>query len=936
MPGKLYDFNTALGVVDQQQFADMSNGVYYMVTRINTNSILWGHSEDVVLRKIDSVIYENVPGKIITKQPITRNGYKGYEVTNRTRRGDFQRYNIFVTPFEVILFKMSGNDDYVKEGTEANQFFSSIQFSDYKAGWKKWAPSFGGFEVDLPHEAVTIKKASWQFMAVDKPTNTGFEVVRTDVHNYGFVEEDSFDLNLMEESFGASDFVDKQISRKQVKVDGYSALDAKYKYKDGSVALVRFLVQGPHYYTLVTHSKTENARMSEFLNSFAITPFRYQATKELKDTSLAFTVSSPVPIEKQRKLSLYPDKMPKSSSDEDEDFSEENTTANKMVVDDSTGEKIFLYTVKPSRYYFDKDTSWGLSPSYFERGKMKWQLRSSRKYQLPNSTKVYEYVVGDPASSRYIRGKILSRNGAKYWLQTEGDTISKPSAFVTRFFDSFAPFDNVKSSNPSERKSKLFFEDFFSKDSLLHKRAVANVSKLDFDSTDFPQLKKSIQSLSWKDKKYVDTKNNFLGRLADVKSKEAADYLKDVYYSAGDTIEFQYSALNALLNQKTAYAYRVFRDIMVKEPPILYTDDADASSYRRTGNRSRSSFSDMNYVTTGSNTNDSYRNQNFMDDLSDTVQLTATIFKDLLPLMDIRDYEQPMMEIATKIIDSNLISANDYRAYMSRFLAQAKQALKKQLILERNVSIEKAKLDDAEEASNYSNKDDDGNTELITYATLLMPFVDENASVKQFINQLLNSDDRRLKYNTFVLLLRNHKTVPDTLVNYFAAQDDYRYELYSDLKDMKLESLFPSNYNNPVQLAKSNLYYITSDYTRPDSLVYLDRMPVRFKDRKGFVYFFKYKGKRDDNTWKLASVGIVPGDGNKFEFDDNPRNYWQRRQYNFTEFSSTRITTDTPVKDQLNKALKKMSYSRRNSAVQFYTNEDKLGGDYYPAFSVGN
>ena len=121
MPGKLYDFNTAYGIVDQEQFADMSNGAYYMVTRINTNSILWGHNEDVVLRKIDSVIYENIPGKILSKQSITKNGYKGFEVTNRTRRGDFQRYNIFVTPFEVILFKMSGNEDYVNEGTEAEQ-----------------------------------------------------------------------------------------------------------------------------------------------------------------------------------------------------------------------------------------------------------------------------------------------------------------------------------------------------------------------------------------------------------------------------------------------------------------------------------------------------------------------------------------------------------------------------------------------------------------------------------------------------------------------------------------------------------------------------------------------------------------------------------------------------------------------------------------------
>ena len=40
------------------------------------------------------MIYENVPGKILLKKPITRNGYKGFEVTNRTRRGDFQRYNI--------------------------------------------------------------------------------------------------------------------------------------------------------------------------------------------------------------------------------------------------------------------------------------------------------------------------------------------------------------------------------------------------------------------------------------------------------------------------------------------------------------------------------------------------------------------------------------------------------------------------------------------------------------------------------------------------------------------------------------------------------------------------------------------------------------------------------------------------------------------------
>src|SRR5436190_8665272 len=144
-------------------------------------------------------------------------------------------------------------------------------------------------------------------MALDKSTNSGFEVIRTDIHNYSFVEEDSFDLNLMEESFAASDFIDKQISRKQIKWNGYPALDMKYKYKDGSVALARFVIQGTHYYTLVTHSGNENAKMNQFLNSFNITPFVYAAPTEVSDTSLYFKVKSAVALSKSKKLTMYPD-----------------------------------------------------------------------------------------------------------------------------------------------------------------------------------------------------------------------------------------------------------------------------------------------------------------------------------------------------------------------------------------------------------------------------------------------------------------------------------------------------------------------------------------------------------------------------------------------------------------------------------------------------
>ena len=92
IPGKFYKFGDDM-VLDQLQYADMANGSYYMATRIMTNAWMWGHEQEDVYKKIDSLLYENIPGKIINKEKITRNGYPGFDVLNRTRRGDIQRYN---------------------------------------------------------------------------------------------------------------------------------------------------------------------------------------------------------------------------------------------------------------------------------------------------------------------------------------------------------------------------------------------------------------------------------------------------------------------------------------------------------------------------------------------------------------------------------------------------------------------------------------------------------------------------------------------------------------------------------------------------------------------------------------------------------------------------------------------------------------------------
>ena len=915
LPGRLYSFSRSLGLMKQQQYADMSNGSYYMVSRIYTNAALWGHSAETVYRKVDSVLYENIPGKILSKQPIVKSGYKGFDIVNRTRRGDYQRYNIFITPFEIILFKFSGNGEYVKLGREADQFFSSIQLKECKTEWAKYSPPFGGFEAEMPHQPIINNAGSWKFMSYDPATATNFEVIRTDVYNLNFAEEDSFDLNLLEESFGSSDFIDKQVSRKHTSQNGYAALQARYRYKDGSLALVKFIIQGPHYYTLVANAAKENSRMTQFLNSFSIIPFIYKEAATQADTALCFTVSSPVPVQKQRKLDLYPQEMYRYGAvTDDESFLEENGQySDRTVVSDSTGEKIYVSFYKPSRYEFDRDTATITDSTHFKTDDQDWVVRHRKKYQLPGKTVVREYELGDPKSSRIIRGKSFSRDGVYHRITVQGDTLSQWSSFVNSFFETFHPADTVKGVDPGEKKAALFFADFFSKDSLLHKRAVKNIHMLKVDSSDFGSLKKVIEALNWNEKKYLDVKNAFIYKLSSIPTKASSDYLKQVYYAAGDTVDMQYMALEALLQQKNGYAYQVFRDIMIDEPPVLQAGYNMPMAPPSVTESMPDDYYDEDRT---------YNNGSFIDELKDSLLLTKTIFRDLLPLININDYEQPMMNLLETMVDSNMIAAKDYELYFPKFLIEAKQEMKKQVINEKNRSIERAQADPSEKRSNYYEKQekDYGNRKLGSYATLLMPFWEANASVPLFFQQLLRSSDRRLKYNTAILLLRNKRAVPDSLLKYYALQDDYRYELYADLKEIKQPSLFPKNYNHHVALAESKLLGLNS-YESPDTIAYLDRLPVQYKNRKGFVYFFKYRQKKDDNAWKLATVGLVPSDASVFEFEK--AGLKTDYEYNFTEMTATKLDEEERLEGQLQKLLKRKLYSKRKSGERFYDDENR-------------
>jgi hypothetical protein len=176
---------------------------------------------------------------------------------------------------------------------------------------------------------------------------------------------------------------------------------------------------------------------------------------------------------------------------------------------------------------------------------------------------------------------------------------------------------------------------------------------------------------------------------------------------------------------------------------------------------------------------------------------------------------------------------------------------------------------------------------------------------------------------------------------YFAKLDDFRYELFTDMRALKMLDKFPAEYKNQQELSKSKLLS-SSYYGKPDSLVFIDSLPASLKNRKGFVFFYKYKAKKDDLSWKLATAGLMSQDNNLFNYDDDEDDeddeddtdyttgmpgFNLSRDNNkivFTEFTDEKIKEDVSVKEQMERQLRRILNSKRKSAKMFY----KEGPDY--------
>ena len=85
------------------------------------------------------------------------------------------------------------------------------------------------------------------------------------------------------------------------------------------------------------------------------------------------------------------------------------------------------------------------------------------------------------------------------------------------------------------------------------------------------------------------------------------------------------------------------------------------------------------------------------------------------------------------------------------------------------------------------------------------------------------------------------------------------------------------------------------------------------------MYFYKFREEKDDTYWQLAAIGMQPESQDSIEV----------RGQSFTSTEGQRIENDKPIEEQMEKLLRELLYSQRESASDFY---EARGFNYYKTY----
>jgi uncharacterized protein YbaP (TraB family) len=885
LPGKMYEL-PGVGSTRSYFHPDMANGAYYTITRIKTFARELEQTTDYVLKSVDSLLYENIPGKILSQEKTKHQGFDGYSITTRTRRGAIQRFEIFITPEEIFVFKLGGNGEFANT-KEANKFFKSINLKIPKeTNWQTFTTPDKTFSALMPHPPLFYGDTSIlgvyfnpePFTAIDFNNGNVYSITKESLYTSNIATvPDSLMLEQAIFDFSDSKYYD-ELERKDFKKGDLRIVDARYSIDENFNMQVRYVLRKGYLFILSAKYKNDSADADRFVQSLSFTAPPEVTYEEFNDTLLHFTVKTTPQknaLEKLlRKVSRYKARDKAHKTLNETKVFMESPKSNELVSVEYTRFGKYI-RFKDSAEYWD---------SYFDRlNKDSSLIILDKKTYQKNGFMVADISYTDTGCSFAVKERKMLRNAVMYELQTVYETKNGLGEFTKTFFETFTPKDTIIGQNMFSGNVKLIVNDLVNGDSATHAESFESLRYIRLTDEDFKLWTTVIDTLQPENEDYFDYKSRLIKELWDIKNPETINYLSKLFYKAGDTSSFQLAVLKSLLNIETAQSYNTFKELVLDETPLGKTYDINSLFWS----------------------------------MDDSLELAATLYPDLFGLFLLEEYREKMVGVLATLVDSNKISTNTYKSFLSTLKIEAKNELKRK------------KANKLEESSNsYSSnsyRSINGGysyyygSYLTDLATVLIPFYKEK-NIAPYFDKLLKYDDNGVRIPIALKLLKKGHKVPETLWTDIAKNRGWRSTLYNALEKEDKLSLFPKEYISQdsitIAMVATN---VGSSYEKLDTIALVSKRLVEVDGKKGYVYLYKYK-MQDSKVWFLAMAGMQPK--NKKEINTETDFFNTNTGQKINDEISVEKQFSLLIKEaKLGKAFSKLGYSYGGYGEDSYDSE---------------
>lgn len=818
LPTKLYELNLQNNTV--YLCPDLVNGAYIIITRISTFSKIY--DKDVKNKDFDKLLFESIPGEIITKKEITKQGLKGLDIVNLTKTGDYQRYQIFFTPIEVLIFKMDGKKEYVK--TFGDEFFNSIQFNNLGDEFVTVKPTNNGFEVEMPkfYSFNNISNLGNRILQAADQNGNYYFVKEVTLNDTNYIEEDAFELERIQERF-YKNLELEYTSGKFTDVSKESFV-SNSTLKNGDKIFLKTVTNSGHYYLLGYVSKKDKIN-TKFFDSFKITDFTYPEEDFTikKDTTLYFSVKTNVEPPSPDFLPSYDKKKKKSYSAYTKNVKYLNKTNEEISVtlnklnDLSSFENVDSLWLKNKSNLdldFNTDDFSDIISTSFKGNAIEHLLKRNR-FKKTNSKKgidangynYYSYYLTDSLSSKAIKVKKVLSHGVIYKIETLVDTLYSESKFVTTFYNSFKPKDTLIGTSLFKDKTALFFKALKNKDSL----ALDSYDVVNYKNKDVNTLIDILKNYHFEENQ-LEIKKDLIEKLGAFKTKKVEKFLEDLYAKSFKNPDNQIVILNTVSNDETKKSHQKLLKLLETDIPL---------------------------------TSNTYQLNNMITNMGDSLVLAKNLFPELLNYTPISEYKKPVYNLLYKLVSKDLVKSSVYEPFKKQILNEAKIELKRQLGKHKNKN----------QFNFYDSKSEDL---LSIYVTLLYPFR-KDKNVKTFYKNLEFIDDANVNSNLIVLQIKNSEKYNKETFSKLISELHSRGVLYKKLHKINRTNLFPKEYSSKKEIYKALLFSKEQDKDLKDSIVFLGKREFKISKENFEGYFFKSKPHVNNSDsynkdWKLSYI----------------------------------------------------------------------------------